>query len=134
MVESGVDLAEGGLDFARVAGRAAWGSVRRQRDEGSEQAGAQLDEQHSKLEAARRQAVAPAGAGALHQSVRPELAQVVAQLAEPVADQQARVALAAGPVGQEGAWVEQGFEQPDHLVVLQLEPRHAAGADLHRTR
>ena len=42
---------------------------------------------------------------------------------ESVADQQARVDLAAGPVGTEGAGVRQPFEQPDHPIVLRLEPR-----------
>ncbi len=84
MIESGVDLAEGGLDLAGVAGRAARGVVPRKRDQGPEETGAQLDEEHPELEAAWRQAITAAGAKPFHQAVGPQLGQVVAQLAEPV--------------------------------------------------
>jgi hypothetical protein len=118
---------------------ATWDVARNERDEGPEQASAQLDQQHVELEAAWRQAIATAGVKALDQAVGPQLAQVVAQLAEPlvplrepVAGEQAGVDLARGPVGQEGAGLEQGFEQTDHPVVLQLQARDTALARPHQ--
>jgi hypothetical protein len=57
--------------------------------------------------------------------VGPQLAQVVAQLAEPVVGlgqpvpgQQARMHLAGRPVGDEGAGVQQPLHEADHAIAF----------------
>jgi hypothetical protein len=136
MVKSDVHLAEGGFDLAGGAGGAARLLIGRDASQRAEQAGAELHEQDAELQASRREMVASAGAEALDELVRSQFTQVVAQLAQavvrlgqPMASQYPGMHLAGGPVGDEGAGVQQRFEQADHPIIFQLQARDAARAN-----
>src|SRR5258708_14376221 len=128
MVQSGVDLAVGGVDRVGVQRRwLGFGSID-QAEEWSKQARPKLDQQEAELEAGGGQTIASALADTLDEAFGAQLAQVVPQLAEAVAvtdeamaSDDACVQLAGRPVADEAARMEQRLQQPDHSVVMQLE-------------
>ena len=112
MVQGSVDLAERRFDVTDAAGGAAWGGVDGEGGERAEQARAQLDQQHPELEPACDKPVAPSRANPFDEPMGPQLAQVVAELAQPVVvrgqlvtGQEAGVHLPGGPIGDEGTGV-----------------------------
>ena len=136
MIQSGVDLAVGGVDRVGAPRRRVGVRLTDQAGEWTEEAQPKLDQQHAKFQSDRRQAVAAARADTLDQAFRAELAQVVAKLAEAVvvageamASDDAGVQFARRPVADEAARMEQRLQQTDHAVVMQLEAGDAALPD-----
>jgi hypothetical protein len=78
---------------------------------------------------------------AFKESVRPHLAQVIAQLVEPVAlsgqtkvDQECLMELVCPPATDQGARVQQHFHEPDHPSVVDLDAGILRGPDGDRER
>jgi hypothetical protein len=84
VVESGVDLAVGGVDRVGAPRRRVGVWLTDQAGEWPEKPQPKLDQQDAKFQSDRRQAVAAALADALDEAFRAELAQVVPKLAEAV--------------------------------------------------
>ena len=128
MVQGNVNLMEGNVNgVARGEGATCVGSGG-DGGEWSKETVAELDQQDPEFEAERSQPIAAAGAEALNESFGAELAQVVAELAEavvgvtePVAGEDASVQLVRGPFANEATRIEQGLQQTDHPVVMQLQ-------------
>src|SRR5437763_13155291 len=114
MVQSGVDLAVGGVDRVGASRRRAGVRLTDQADQWPEQTQPKLDQQDAKFQSDRRQAVASALAETLDEAFSPQFAQVVPKLAEAIlvsgevmASDDASVQLAGRPVADEAAWMEQ---------------------------
>ena len=97
--------------------------------------------QECDLESFVREAIGVAATIALQDSVCLHLAQVVAQLAYPVAvggeletGEDRLVDLQGGPAGKVGSPVQKHFHQADHADVLNLDAGKLGCADLDRER
>src|SRR6266542_3391441 len=136
MVQSGVDLAIGGVDRVGAPGRCVGAWLSDQAGEWPEETQAELDQQDAKFQSNRRQAVASALTDPLDEAFCAELAQIVPKLAEAVlvtseamASDDAGVQFARRPVADEAAGMEQRLQETDHSVVMQLEAGDAALPD-----
>ena len=108
MVQSGVDLAIGGVDRVGAPWRRVRVRLTDQADESPEETQPELDQQDAKFQSDRRQTVASGFADPLDEAFRAELAQIVPKLAEAVlvtseamASDDAGVQLARRPVADE---------------------------------
>src|SRR5579859_1248293 len=130
VVESGVDLAVGGVDRVGASRRGVGLWLTDQAGEWPEEAQPKLDHQDAKFQADRSQTVASALADTLDEAFSAELAQVIPKLAEAVlvtgetmASDDAGVQLARCPIADEPAGMEQRLQETDHAVIMQLEAR-----------
>jgi len=86
------------------------------------------DEEECDFDAFGGEAVGVAGTIAFEEAVGPHLAQIIAQLVEPVAlgrqaevDQQCLMELVCSPATDHGARVQEHFHEPDHSGVVDLD-------------
>lgn len=94
------------------------------------------DEEECDFDALGGEAVGVAGTIAFEESVSPHLAQVIAELVEPVAldgqtkvDQDCLMELVCSPATDHGARVQQHFHEPDHPGVVDLDAGILRGPD-----
>ena len=141
MVQSGVDLAVGGVDRVEVTRWCVGVRLTNQAGKRPEETHPKLDQQHAKFQSERSQAVAAGLTDALDEAFRAQFAEVIAKLAESVvvggeamASDDACVQLTGGPVADEATGMQQRLEETNHPVVMQLEARYAALSDQRWSR
>ena|SRR5437899_400265 len=113
MIQSGVDLAVGGVDRVRAPRNRVGVRLTDQRDQRTEETHAQFDEEHAEFETERSQTIASAPPDTFDQAFRTQLAEVVSKLAEVLvvaevmASDDACVQFAGGPVANEATRMQQ---------------------------
>ena len=110
---------------------------------GERPAEALMEEQEEKrrAEAFVGEAIRIAAAVAFEKTVRPEFAQVVPKLVEPVLlggeaepGHDGVMEVRGPPACDEGAPIQEHFHEADHPGVVNLDAGHLGGADLNRAR
>ena len=94
------------------------------------------DEEECDFDALLGEAVGVVGTIAFEESVSPHLAEIIAELVEPVAldgqtkvDQDCLMELVCSPATDHGARVQQHFHEPDHPGVVDLDAGILRGPD-----